>query len=240
MKLRIVSYNTQSGFANGRIIHDFVPQAEVIAGFAPDVVALQEVAIRHPKGKPVDYPAEVAARLQMNYLFAEAMTLGENGHYGVAILSRFPLERICDIHLPVPAEIEPRVALVARVHAPTPFYMVSTHLSFQGEFEGDDEGRVRQIQTILQILEERRLAPVILAGDLNAAPQAAAIEALRQRLSVLNDGRSDRPTALTSKYGWVQIDYIAASRDIQCREFRFGDDCQASDHYPAFAEVELP
>ena len=240
MNLRIVTYNTQSGFANGRIIHDFLPQAQVIAAFAPDVVALQEVAIRHPQGKPVDYPAEVAARLQMHYLFAEAMTLGEDGHYGVAILSRFPLERLRDIPLPVPEGIEPRVALVARVYAPTPFFMVSTHLSYQGEFDGDDEGRVRQIGAILRFLDEQRLAPVILAGDLNAAPQAPALQALRQKLAVLNDGRSDRSTARTGKYGWLQIDYIATSPAVQCRGFQIGDDCQASDHHPVFAQVEIP
>ena len=240
--MRIVTYNTQSGFANGRLVHDMKAQAAHLATYNADVIALQEVAIRHPQGKPVDYPAEVAAHLKMNHLFAEAMPLGECGHYGVAILSRFPIEHIATLSLPVPSkDIEPRVALVARVKGPQPFFMVSTHLSYQGEFEGDDQGRQRQMECILNHLEEHRLSPVVLAGDLNSAPDGTAVEALRKHFAVLNDGRDDRPTAKTGKYGWLQIDFIAIAPPSAfcCNGFRIGDDCQASDHYAVTADVQL-
>jgi len=239
--MRIVSYNTQAGFANGRQLHDWEAQASLLATYSADVIALQEVAIRHPQGKPIDYPAEVARTLGMNYLFAEAMPLKPDGHYGVGLLSRYPLEHVATIQLPVPQDIEPRVALVARVLAPTPFCLVSTHLSYHGEFPGDDEGRVRQMGCILDFLEANRLFPIILAGDLNTAPNAPALQALRRKFEVFNDNRDARPTAKTSKFGWLQIDYIAGtpSSAISCTAFRVGDDCRASDHYAVIADVEI-
>jgi endonuclease/exonuclease/phosphatase family metal-dependent hydrolase len=216
-------------------------QVQEIASYSPDLVALQEVAIRHPKGKPVDYPAAAARELNMNYLFANAFDLGENSYYGVALLSKFPMEKVAEIMLPVPENIEPRIALVAKVNAPQPFYAVSTHLSYQGEFEGDEEGRAVQIKTVLDFLEKNSLYPAILAGDLNATPDTAALNALRENFTVLSDGREEMLTANSTKYGWVQIDYISLSKDgtWHCDSLRKGKDCTVSDHYAVIAELTL-
>ena len=232
MKLVFTSYNTQSGFGIGRKIHDFSAQAREIASHQPDVVALQEVAIRHPMGKPVDYPAEVANLLGMNYLFAQAMGLGQDGLYGVALLSKYPLEKIAELSLPVPKNIEPRVALVAKVATPIPFYAVSTHLSFQGEFDGDDAGRKIQIGAVMDFLQDNRLFPAILAGDLNSRPDASAIVAVRKKFDLFNDHGDGRSTAKTSKYGWTMIDYIAGAPRgyFNLLKFSTGTDCVSSDH----------
>ena len=243
MKMRVMSYNTQSGFANGRIIHNYLAQAEHIAANNPDVVALQEVAINHPRGEKVDYPAAVAKHLGMeHYCYAKALDFeASNGKYGVAILSKYPMKMLAEIMLPVPDGIEPRVAAVARIEAPVPFYMVCTHLSFQGEFEGDVAGRVEQLKTIFRYLDENQCYPAILAGDLNSQPQDESIQALREKFEVLNDGRDDRPTANSQKFGWVQIDYIAAAPAgrFKCECFTRGDDCTVSDHYAVIADLEL-
>lgn len=241
MKLKVVSYNTQSGFAAGRKVHDFSAQADEIAKYSPDVVALQEVAIRHPMGKPVDYPAETAKILKMQYVFSEALSLGKNGRYGVAVLSKFPLETVARLKLPVPEKIEPHIALIVKVHAPVPFHVVSTHLSYQGEFDGDDNGRIEQIRSILAYVADHRLFPILLAGDLNSSPRSGAVQALREKFDVFNDSGSGRPTAETGKYGWMQIDYISGSPHgtFKCRSFKVGDDCTASDHYAVIAELDL-
>lgn len=241
MKLRVMSYNTQSGFAIGRKVHDFRPQADHIASYSPDVVALQEVSIRHPKGEQIDYPAEVAKRIGMNYLFGKAMDLPPNGIYGVAILSKYPLELVDSLILPVPENIEPRPALIVKVCAPTPFYMVSTHLSYQGEFEGDDAGRVEQLQTIIKFLEEKSLAPVILAGDLNSAPEDPSIDFLRKSFDVFSDQYPVAPTCCSSKFGEQQIDFISGfpQKKFVCRNIFAGNDRTASDHQAVIADLEF-
>ena len=246
MKLRVMTYNVQSGFANGRKIHDYIPQAEHMASYAPDVIALQEVAIRHPHGKKIDYPALAADFLKMNYVFAKALDYedyfpGCDGCYGVAILSKYPLKHIKSIMLPVPDEIEPRTALIVEVDAPVRFYMVCTHLSFQGEFENDADARVEQLQTVFKYLAENNLYPAILAGDLNSQPQDASINALRAEFDVFNDNFCNESTAYSKKFGWVQIDYIAAApqKRIKCENLFRGNDCTASDHYAIIADFEL-
>lgn len=240
MKLRVMSYNTQSGFANGRKIHDFRPQADHIASYSPDVIALQEVSIRHPKGEQIDYPAEVAGRLGMNYIFGKAMDLPPNGIYGVAILSKYPLELVDSLILPVPEGIEPRPALIVKVNAPTPFYMISTHLSYQGEFDGDAEGRVKQLESIMAHLERKQLAPVILAGDLNSASDDDSIKFLRKKFEIFSDKNPIEPTCST-KFGWLQIDFIAGfpQGKFTCNAVARGNDCTVSDHYAVIADLEL-
>ena len=246
MKLRVMSYNTQSGFAKGREVHNYLPQAEHIASYNPDVVALQEVSINHPFGEKIDYPELVAKYLGMNYCFGKALNYVDyfpdcDGVYGVAVLSKYPVELVDKIMLPVPEGIEPRVALVTKIAAPTPFYMISTHLSYQGEFPNDTNSRVDQLETVFAYLKERQISPVILAGDLNSQPQDNSIDALRRDFEVFNDGRSDKPTAESSKYGWVQIDYISASpkKQWKCENFFVGNDCTASDHYAVIADLEI-
>ena len=143
--------------------------------------------------------------------------------------------------LPVPEGIEPRTAVITRIHAPEPFYMISTHLSYQGEFEGDAEGRIEQLATIFRYLDANGLYPAILAGDLNSQPDDASINALREKFDVFNDGRSDQPTANSQKFGWVQIDYISAAPKgaVRCEKFFTGNDCTASDHYAVLADLEI-
>lgn len=239
MKLRVMSYNTQSGFANGRKIHDFTAQADHIASYSPDVVALQEVSIRHPKGEQIDYPAEVARRLNMNWVFGKAMDLPPNGIYGVAIMSKYPLELIDSLILPVPMDIEPRPALIVKVAAPEPFYMVCTHLSYQGEFDGDDAGRVKQLEFITDFLNKKSLSPVILAGDLNSAPEDDSINFLRRNFEVFSDKSPIEPTCIT-KFGWQQIDFISGCPQGKfiCKSIIRGNDCSASDHYAVIADLE--
>ena len=239
MKLRVMSYNLQSGLGRDGV-WDWRRSAAEIARIAPDVAALQEVAVNRPQYPGIDYPALAAKQLDMHAVFDRALTFPNGGEYGVAILSRFPLEKVARLALPLPPEAEPRIALVVKVLAPEPFHCICTHFPFQGEYADDDAGRTAAAAEIDAYAAAHRLAPCLLMGDLNSPPHAPALELLRRRWRVLNDLGSGVPTAETGKYGWMQIDYIAASRDIQCREFRFGDDCQASDHYPAFTEVELP
>lgn len=240
MKLRIVSYNTQSGFAIGRKKYDHLAQAKHLESLSPDIIALQEVAIRHPHGEPVNYPAEVAKYLKFNYVFGKALELGKDGEYGVAVMSKFPLREVTKLFLPVPGNIEPRIALIVKVLAPEPFYMISTHLSYQGEFPGDDTGRIDQIKMIMDHVEENRLFPAILAGDLNSAPQDDSINALREKFNVFSDDTEIEPTCET-KFGPLQIDFISGAPigRFHCQKIQAGDDQTVSDHRAVIADVEF-
>jgi endonuclease/exonuclease/phosphatase family metal-dependent hydrolase len=159
----------------------------------------------------------------------------------VAILSKYELETVDSLILPVPSpDIEPRPALIVKVNAPKPFYMVSTHLSYQGEFDNDDEGRVIQLKFILDYLQSHSIAPVILAGDLNSAPEDPSINMLRQTFDVFSDNQGVKPTCIT-KFGWQQIDFITGfpQGKFTCRKIEIGNDRTASDHYALIADLEF-
>ncbi len=241
MKLRILSYNIQSclGIDNRwnwrRSVAD-------IAALNPDVAAVQEVAINRPNSTdPVDYPAEAAAALGMNVIFGKALDFANGGEYGVAVFSRFPLEKIAQLPLPVPPEAEPRTVLIVKVLADEPFYVACTHFPFQGEYENDNAGRRQIAQFIHDFIVEKKLFPCLLAGDLNSAPDSEAIQFLRKNWLVLNDRGSKRPTAETSKYGWLEIDFICTYPPEAAGNVNFvtASEMEASDHYLIYADMEL-
>ena len=71
--------------------------------------------------------------------------------------------------LPLLVKEEPRVALVAVVDAPGgPVTVATTHLSFVPGWSG------HQLRFLVRRLRARDARPVVLAGDLNLGPRAAA------------------------------------------------------------------
>lgn len=213
-----------------------------IAALDPDVAAVQEVAVNRPNStEPVNYPAEAAAALGMNVIFGKALDFANGGEYGVAVFSRFPLEKIAQLQLPVSPEAEPRTALIVKVLAAEPFYVVCTHFPFQGEYDNDDAGRREIARFIHNFIAEKKLFPCLLAGDLNSGPDSEAVQFLRKHWLVLNDGGSKRATAETSKYGWMEIDFICAYPPEAVRNINFvtASEMKASDHYLIYADMEL-
>jgi len=238
MKFRVMSFNLQSGLGRDGV-WDWSRSATEIARIAPDVAALQEVAVNRPQYPGIDYPALAAKQLDMHAVFDRALTFPNGGEYGVAVLSRFPLEKVARLALPLPPEAEPRIALVVKVLAPEPFHCICTHFPFQGEYADDDAGRTAAAAEIDAYAAAHRLAPCLLMGDLNSPPHAPALELLRRRWRVLNDLGSGVPTAETGKYGWMEIDYICAAPGIVCRKFVTDPALGASDHHAVYADVEI-
>ena len=71
----------------------------MIAGYAPDVVALQEVDVGRPRSGKVDQPHVIAEELEMHYHFADALQVEEE-RYGNAVLTRFPMTLVRAAELP--------------------------------------------------------------------------------------------------------------------------------------------
>jgi endonuclease/exonuclease/phosphatase family metal-dependent hydrolase len=104
--------------------------------------------------------------------------------YGVALLSRYPVlgwevVRLPPVPAPTPHLLrgrrlpdrvrdEPRVAVLARVDAPTgPLRVVTTHLTFLPWWNG------RQLRLLLHALEAPDQRPLVLLGDLNMGRRPA-------------------------------------------------------------------
>jgi hypothetical protein len=98
LRLRVLCYNIHHAEGIDRKLD--VPRiARVILSVKPDLVALQEVDNKTERTQRVDQAAELARLIQMKSIFGANIDF-QGGHYGNAILSRFPITRHKNHHLP--------------------------------------------------------------------------------------------------------------------------------------------
>ena len=223
-RLRVLTYNIHHGEgSDGKF--DYERLAGKIVELRPDVAVLQEVDRGTERAGGVDQAARLAELTGMNFVFGRAMPY-DGGEYGLAILSRFPIEHSETYPLPFDFGQEPRALLRARIvpdNGLPVFDCWATHLCHQSE-----DSRVRQVKQIRWVLREFEDAPVVLAGDFNALPGSAPMEAM------LADDWLDA-TAPQS-----EIDYVLIRRTDAWRVAKVVvlEDRTVSDHRPVLAELE--
>jgi endonuclease/exonuclease/phosphatase family metal-dependent hydrolase len=181
--LRVVTFNLLTvSDASGRARQEVVRR--ILPGLAADIVALQEVT----RGPDLDQAAEL---LGPEYTIVDLP--GKSGHSGECLASRWPLGEVGTLDVPVGDDGAMRAtAVVAEVLAPSgPLLAVHHRGTFELPFE---HVRERQALATARFVEARLAGraevPVVLMGDLNAAPDAASIRFLTGRQSV--DGVSVR------------------------------------------------
>lgn len=164
-ELRVLSFNIRTGTGmDGK--RDLARIAKVITSQRPDVVMLQEVDKNCTRSGNIDQPAELARLTGMRVTFGAAMPF-QGGEYGQAILSRTALSDPQIHRLPGPGE--PRIALAATTVTRLGTLTVATvHLDFGA-------AQTAQAVALAKALESST-HPVILGGDFNAAPDAAALQ----------------------------------------------------------------
>lgn len=156
--LRIVTWNIHGAIGADRR-RDPRRIVAVLDELDADVVALQEVDSRRT-GYDV---CGLVAREARYAWAAEGPTMrSAGGHYGNALLSRFPLARPRCVDLSV-GRHEPRSAIDALVDTPLgAIRFVATHLGLS------PTERRTQVRCLLRLLGDgRREQPVVLLGDLN-------------------------------------------------------------------------
>ena len=231
--LRVMTFNIKSG------LYGLQKVAQVIQEAKPDVVALQEVDIGAMRSGQVDQPAQLAAVTGLqNHAYFPATTKSQ-GAYGVALLTRFPLERSFQYRLPVPPGAEPRTLghVVVRI-AGQEVSLYVTHL-IQMPFR--DEARALQTEVISRVLSAD-VRPKLLLGDFNDFADGMAMARLRTELqdvfaAVGNGPQGTLPLPLPFRPEW-RIDYVFACKCFVPRMSRVLR-VKASDHFPVVADLEL-
>lgn len=234
LELRVLTYNIHHGEGtDGKL--DLERIAEVIRGFRPDLVALQEVDKGTERTRKVDQAAELGRLTGMHAVFGKALDY-DGGEYGAAILSRWPFERT-DAHvLPGSLGHETRPALTARLKPgedQPAITLVSIHLDHQEEKE-----RLTQAQRLLELIAAERDRPVILAGDFNAL-QASPVLRLFET-DWMNPTASKPLFTIPSEKPTRQIDYVLFHPADRWRVVKSEVvESDASDHCPLLVVVEL-
>lgn len=183
-EIRVLVYNIHAG-KDAKGIDNLARVAEIVRSTGADIALLQEVDRGTTRSGKVDQ-LEVLSRLT-GFHAAFGKTLDyQGGDYGIAVLSRWPINRDSLIRLPVdpPQQRsggvnEPRGALqaVIQVHG-APLEILNTHIDASRE----DFYRRQEMTTILRlatrsIVDVRR--STLVGGDLNAEPGSAVIELVR-------------------------------------------------------------
>ncbi len=222
-KLRVLTYNIHHGEGTDRKI-DYRRLSEMISSLKPDVVALQEVDVKTSRVDGVDQATLLGEMTAMNVVFGAAMPFS-GGHYGEAILSRYPISEERSYPLPFNFGQEPRAVLRATIEPDNgvpEFVFLGTHLCHQSE-----ENRLQQVKELRRRAGDEGQRPVILAGDFNARPGSMPMK------SMLGDEWIDA-TAPQSV-----IDYVLIQKSDRWKVTKVTtvDDLVVSDHRPVLVEL---
>jgi endonuclease/exonuclease/phosphatase family metal-dependent hydrolase len=177
--LKTLTFNIHHGVGiDGRL--DLERVARTIEASGADLIGLQEVdRYFDARSDWVDQSAWLAARLEMNHVFAANLDWDppEPGkprrQYGTLVLSKYPIVDSRNTLLPLRPGSEQRGLLEAEIDVGgTPLRFADTHLSTI-----DDGERVEQVNAIVALLKDAPEA-VLLVGDMNAVPSSTELRTL--------------------------------------------------------------
>lgn len=228
--IRIVVYNIHHGEGMDEVI-DLERIATLIAELEPDLVALQEVDREVERTGFVDQAAVLGELTGLTAQFGQFMPY-QGGDYGMAVLSRWPIQAVANHRLP--DGDEPRSALGVRVRSPAS----GRELDFVGiHLYRTAAERLAQAEAVASAYADPDV-PVILAGDFNSTPDSEVIQFLSRSWRFIDKG-ADRLT-FSSMQPEVEIDFVALRPADAFRVVsqRLLDEPVISDHRPLFVELE--
>jgi endonuclease/exonuclease/phosphatase family metal-dependent hydrolase len=228
--LRVCSYNIRHGEGmDGKI--DIKRIAVLLQTTRAELIALQEVDKNCARSGKIDIAKDLAKLLGMNYHFEKFMNY-DGGEYGMAILSKFPINKA--IRHDLPKGSEPRCAIEIQVQTP---YLTQT-ISFVNIHNEWNKDKVRLAQTIILNEKINRPHPIILAGDFNGDQKDAALLHLNSHQWLILQ-KSPNKTWPSDKPE-TEIDFIMTRQLPPHKvEHHVIDEAIISDHRPIFAEFEF-
>jgi endonuclease/exonuclease/phosphatase family metal-dependent hydrolase len=221
--LRVATWNCQHGKP------DPSRMAAAAATLDVDVLALQEVDRGSQRVGGRDLAAEAAAAFGGELVWAPALTLGDGGTYGNALLVRGRVLRSETLPLPGRRRVEPRVAALAEIEAAgRPWTIAATHLTTRRDISPHQ---------LLALIDELRgwPTPRVLLGDLNLEAGSLlpwlTAESYRPALG---------PVTHSVRRPRRQIDHVAVNGRgcaVRVREARA---LEVGDHLALVADVTCP
>ena len=175
----------------------------------------------------------IAEILNLHSIFCGALTDQDGGRYGIALLARYPITIIDEMTL-FRADDEQRVCIIARIDAPHPFMVITSHFSIA------DQDRLAQSDEVVNRLRDIDL-PWILLGDFNARPESTEYHRIAQHgvdtFAVKGTGpgshiqrqRSAPPNRL----------HFRLPENWEIRTAQVERHVDKSDHFPLTAELDL-
>lgn len=243
-ELRVLVYNIHAG-KDAAGVDNLERVARLVKDTRADVALLQEVDVKTTRSGNVDQPARLRELTGMHVTFGKTLDY-QGGSYGIAILSRWPIDSSGVTPLPIdPPQLrsgvsyEPRGALRAFIQSPHgALIALNTHL----DASRDDRYRRQESQAIVAIADSLRPRGLLLVGgDFNSEPGSAVQQALvSSRLfdAWLTCGHGSGMT-YPADSAVKRIDYLFLEDATACsRAEVLATD--ASDHRPVLVLVRVP
>lgn len=219
--------------------------ARIIASTRADIACLQEIDVDRPQTGNVHQPELLADILGMNYHFLPTLRFEGRGLYGIAILSRFPIEVVRAELLassPRKTRAEPRGAQWVSIPVGNRrIQVVNTHLGLTAK------SRRRQVDALKGenwLAHPRFRAPAALCGDFNMMPRSPRFKRLLQSMKDVQQlAENHRPAGTWfAHYPFARIDHILVTDGLVPRKVEVIDSDtarRASDHRPLVAELAI-
>ncbi|MEO3384646.1 endonuclease/exonuclease/phosphatase family protein [Mesorhizobium sp. CAU 1741] len=214
--------------------------AEVIAGEAPDIVALQELDVGRARSGGLDQAQLVATHLNMKSHFHPALHVKEE-KYGDAILTAFPATVMRAGALPSIGE--PRGAIWLSIDiGGAHLQVINTHLGLR---------RRERLSQVAQLLGpgwlgsgECKNKPAVLLGDFNAVPSSLAYRNIARGWRDAQAKAVERPSAtFPSRFPLLRLDHIFVGNGVEVMSAQVCTSLlarSASDHLPVVATIGVP
>ena len=233
--IKVMTYNIHHGVNNNKQF-DLDGIANVIIKEKPDFVALQEVDSVIKRSNNLDLSKILGQKTKMKYLFGNATKI-DNGLYGVAILSKYPIIHSKNVALPFQKNEEPRTALQITSVLPSgdTISFISTHLDYKDK----NHYRKEQVQKINMAFNSNKY-PTILAGDINDIPSSKTLEILHTYW-IPTFNKNNPKSTFPADHPYKKIDYIFYSKKNKWKLLSQNvvNDSIASDHRPYIATLQL-
>ena len=224
-KLKVATFNICKAEYGATKYKDYTKIVAAIKASGADIIGLQEVDYKTNRTGYVDQAAEIARLAGYPYYkFFKAIDL-YGGGFGVAVISKYPIENSDQINLPA-SGAEQRILARAgiRVHNELINFFV-THLSYNGE-PGTD--RAPQFAAVANKIANYK--NVILTGDFNTEDWPQFNPIVNKGFLLVSKSDSDKTgTHYVDGYGYLALDNIVHSKIFTASGRNFIDN-GASDH----------
>ena len=230
VELRVLSYNIKHGHGmDGKV--DLTRAAELIRAQNPDLVVLQEIDNGAKRSGGQDQMAALSELTGLNARFGAFMPY-QGGHYGMGLLSRFPIIESNNHVLPEGAE--PRSSLDARVRLPDARELILTNVHF---YRTQDE-RLAQARALIDVYDGVEV-PMIVGGDFNSRPGSRVMKLMESHWKNTDKGE-DRFT-MSSTDPRSEIDFILYRPEgrFEVVSIDVLDEPLVSDHRPVLMVLRL-
>lgn len=243
-RLRLLSYNIQTGISTTRYRHYFtqswkhvLPHGERFQNLDRiaqltceyDIVGLQEVDAGSLRSGFINLTKYIADRAEFPFWYDQTnRRIGPIAQHAIGVLSRYRCTEIVEHKLPGP--IPGRGTLALRFgHGDNSLVVFIVHLAL------GQRTRLQQLAYLAELVNQHR--NVVVMGDLNFPSRSREMEFLIDRTLMtepvhgLNTFPSWRPNR--------NIDHILVTPTLQVHNARVLD-CPVSDHLPLCMELILP